>query len=407
MNDEKGLVDENTLSAAASGVNKNSAEKRESNAFKTFLYNLKDRLQRIKNGTKNITLRKKKSPEMLEYEKIAGTIGILLFGTQYSGKNTLLLHLQQLFGDQVSVDNFHAPIIHQVIIDGFKNIIEFSKEKGFDLSDYTKEVFEITQCRSDDPILPEQVLSFKRFWSSPFAQQAFDERKNEIFKYTKLEPLEHYVPRLATISKADYIPTFQDVIRIPIKYNKEGIKDLSVVIENIPFKFTALLNNSASNIKKIGLQFDQTQLPIPISCILFMCELPFTDPKSARGQKKIPVSELIKEELKLFERVLSLNCFQKGQSFLILLSKADLFFYQGLRFDTHENIIDEIKVEFQKRWIQNKRKIVEKCRGDSEENEPSTFIEFKVCCNYNEKDIIEIILQLQKLIVMSSNVFLD
>ena len=133
--------------------------------------------------------------------------------------------------------------------------------------------------------------------------------------------------------------------------------------------------------------------------------MPFTDPKSARGQTKIPVSKLIKDELELFERILSLNCFQKGQSFLILLSKADLFFYQGLRFDTHENIIDEIKMEFEQRWIQSKRKIKEKLKGGGEEvDEGATFIEFKVCCNYNEKDVIEIILQLQNLIVMSSNI---
>ena len=416
MNVEKGLIDEQSLSAAASGVQQELKDEKEkpTNIFQKLILNLKNRLQRLKKQSNTLTLKKQKSEEMLEYEKIAGTIGVLLFGREYCGKNTLLLHLQQLFGEPVSVDNFFTPIIHQIIVDGCKNIIEFAEEKGFDLSEYKTEIFDINACKSDDPILPEHVLSFKRFWSSPFAQQAFDERKEKIFQYTPLEPLEHYIPKLNQICKNDYIPTFQDAIRIPIKYTKQGIKDLNINIENIPFKFTALLNNSTSNIKKIGLQFDETQLPIPISCILFMMELPYTDPKSARASSKLPISELLQEDLDLFDKIISLNCFQNKQSCLILLSKADLFFYQGLRHDTHENVLNEIMEEFQQRWVENKMKYKERKKkerdeeggGDDdhiEDDANNVFIDFKVCCNFNEKDVIETILKMQDLIVKSAS----
>ena len=226
--------------------------------------------------------------------------------------------------------------------------------------------------------------------------------------------MEHYIPKLNQICKNDYIPTFQDAIRIPIKYTKQGIKDLNINIENIPFKFTALLNNSTSNIKKIGLQFDETQLPIPISCILFMMELPYTDPKSARASSKLPISELLQEDLDLFDKIISLNCFQNKQSCLILLSKADLFFYQGLRHDTHENVLNEIMEEFQQRWVENKMKYKERKKkerdeeggGDDdhiEDDANNIFIDFKVCCNFNEKDVIETILKMQDLIVKSAS----
>ena len=138
MNVEKGLIDEQSLSAAASGVQQELKDEKEkpTNIFQKLILNLKNRLQRLKKQSNTLTLKKQKSEEMLEYEKIAGTIGVLLFGREYCGKNTFLLHLQQLFGEPVSVDNFFTPIIHQIIVDGCKSIIEFAEEKGFDLSEY-------------------------------------------------------------------------------------------------------------------------------------------------------------------------------------------------------------------------------------------------------------------------------
>lgn len=405
MSIEKGILDENKLSTVASGVIKDPEEKSEiveknanGNLFEILLKRLKNRLEKVK-GAK-LSLVKKKSEEILEYEQIAGTIGILVFGNRYAGKNTLLLHLQQLFGDDpVSVDNFHAPIIHQVIIDGFKSIIEFSRDKGFDLSDYQSEIYEISKCRSDDPILPDHVLSFKRLWSSPFAQQAYDERKSDFFKYTPLEPLEHYIPRLQIICSQNYIPAFQDVIRIPVKYDKMGVRDLNIDIETIPFKFTALLNNSKSDIKKIGTQFEDP--PIPISCLIFMCELPFTDPQSAQKEKPLPIAELIQDQLSLFKQIMSLKCFKNKVSCMVLLTKADLFFFQGLRFGSHQQVIAEIKKLFEECWTNINS---QEC-NDNEEDESifKALIDFKLCCNFNEKDVIEIILQMQNLIVASSS----
>lgn len=404
MNVEKGILDENKLSTVASGVIKDPDEKseiaknsRNGNLFEILLKRLRNRLEKLKGG--KVSLVKKKSEEILEYEQIAGTIGILVFGNRYAGKNTLLLHLQRLFGDDpVSVDNFHAPIIHQVIIDGFKSIIEFSRDKGFDLSDYQNEIYEISECRSDDPILPDHVLSFKRFWSSPFAQQAYDERKSDFFKYTPLEPLEHYIPRLQIISRKDYIPTFQDVIRIPVKYDKMGVRDLNVDIEGIPFKFTALLNNTKSDIKKIGTQFEDP--PIPISLLIFMCELPFTDPQSAQKERPLPIAELMQEQLSLFNEIMSLKCFRNKVSCMVLLTKADLFFFQGLRSASHQQVIAEIKKLFEENWA----KVNSKEPGDDEDESMfKALIDFKLCCNFNEKDVVEVILQMQNLIVASSS----
>lgn len=404
MNVEKGILDENKLSTVASGVIKDPDGKSEiakksanGNIFEILLKRLRNRLEKLKGG--KLSLVKKKSEEILEYEQIAGTIGILVFGNRYAGKNTLLLHLQQLFGDDpVSVDNFHAPIIHQVIIDGFKSIIEFSRDKGFDLSDYQSEIYEISECRSDDPILPDHVLSFKRFWSSPFAQQAYDERKSDFFRYTPLEPLEHYIPRLQIISSQDYIPTFQDVIRIPVKYDKMGVRDLNVDIEGIPFKFTALLNNTKSDIKKIGTQFEDP--PIPISLLIFMCELPFTDPQSAQKESPLPIAELMQEQLSLFNEIMSLNCFRNKVSCMVLLTKADLFFFQGLRSASHQQVIVEIKKLFEENWA----KVNSKEPGDDEDESMfKSLMDFKLCCNFNEKDVVEVILQMQNLIVASSS----
>ena len=146
-----------------------------------------------------------------------------------------------------------------------------------------------------------------------------------------------------------------------------------------------------------------------------MMELPYTDPKSARASSKLPISELLQEDLDLFDKIISLNCFQNKQSCLILLSKADLFFYQGLRHDTHENVLNEIMEEFQQRWVENKMKYKERKKkeqdeegggGDDdhiEDDANNTFIDFKVCCNFNEKDVIETILKMQDLIVKSAS----
>ena len=83
------------------------------------------------------------------------------------------------------------------------------------------------------------------------------------------------------------------------------------------------------------------------------------------------------------------------------LLKADLFFFQGLRFGSHQQVIAEIKNLFEECWANINS---QEC-NDNDENETifKALIDFKLCCNFNEKDVIEIILQMQNLIVASSS----
>ena len=73
MNVEKGLIDEQSLSAAASGVQQELKDEKEkpTNIFQKLILNLKNRLQRLKKQSNTLTLKKQKSEEMLEYEKNA------------------------------------------------------------------------------------------------------------------------------------------------------------------------------------------------------------------------------------------------------------------------------------------------------------------------------------------------
>ena len=64
-------------------------------------------------------------------------------------------------------------------------------------------------------------------------------------------------------------------------------------------------------------------------------------------------------------------------------------------------MIAEIKNLFEECWTNINS---QEC-NDNDENETifKALMNFKLCCNFNEKDVIEIILQMQNLIVASSS----
>ena len=64
---------------------------------KHFIENLKRRLRNL--GKKAEALIPKKSAEAKAYEKIAGSLGILVIGAKQSGKQTFMLVIENLFGD--------------------------------------------------------------------------------------------------------------------------------------------------------------------------------------------------------------------------------------------------------------------------------------------------------------------
>ena len=74
MNVEKGLIDEQSLSAAASGVQQELKDEKEkpTNIFQKLILNLKNRLQTLKKQSNTLTLKKQKSEQLNHQFTIIG-----------------------------------------------------------------------------------------------------------------------------------------------------------------------------------------------------------------------------------------------------------------------------------------------------------------------------------------------
>ncbi len=371
------MSQENRYDAAASGViasgERGGASLKEK-LFGNLVKNLCERVQSKRGKLKGASFMRKKSPEELEYAKIAGKIGILFFGSKECGKQTFLLHLQNLFGETVSVDDFYTPMIHQTIIDGFKAMIDWAKENFFSLQPWESEIQEILQHPSDDELSKSIGICLKKCWISPWAQSAFDYGRVDVL--FPLHPLNHYMRRINQICAEGYIPSLQDVLRIPVTYSKEGVRDLDLFIDGLEFRATFLCKNSNSSTKKIARQFEDP--PISISALVYLCKLPYLDPLTAKNPAPLEVA--LKEPLNLFKDYAELDCFQ-DRPVLIVLTNADLFFSFGREKGSPEEIINDIKKMFKAAWP-----------GDANK------IKFQVLSCFSERDILEAFLQLQLLI---------
>ena len=335
-----------------------------------FIQNLKDRLKNF--GKKAVAMIPTKSAEAKAYEKIAGSLGMLVMGAKPSGKQTFMLVLENLFGDSVVTDGFYSPMIHQAIIDGFKAIIDWAQNNDFDLVDYAGDILDITEWISDNPLHTSIALPLKRCWVSPWAQAAYDHRADISFP---LNPLAHYMSRLDFICSVDYIPSLQDALRVPLAYNKEGVRDLDLNIDGIDFRVTALCRNDSSSINQIARQFEDP--PIALSCLVYLCSLPYIDPKTAKDSP--PLAETMKDALQHFAAYTGLACFQ-SKPVLVVFTKADEFFGLGREEDPHE-IIKTLQEMFRKSWT-----------GDSK------LLRFRPTACYSERDVLETFLDAQELI---------
>uniref|UniRef100_A0A0A1WU68 Guanine nucleotide-binding protein G(I) subunit alpha 65A n=1 Tax=Zeugodacus cucurbitae TaxID=28588 RepID=A0A0A1WU68_ZEUCU len=246
-------------------------------------------------------------------ERAAAEVKLLLLGAGESGKSTIVKQMKIIHDKGYSQEECeqYRRVVYSNTIQSMMAIIRAMGHLKIDFADPSKteiarQFFTYASTAEEGILLPEIVLLMKKLWADAGVQQSFSRSR----EYQLNDSAAYYLNLLDEISKPNYIPTLEDVLRTRVKTT--GIVETQFSCKGMHFKMFDVGGQRSERAKWLQY-FDD------VTAVIFLTSLSEYDQTlcEARGLNRM------EESMSLFRSILSTHYF-RNSSIILFLNKQDI-----------------------------------------------------------------------------------
>ncbi|CAH1961369.1 unnamed protein product [Acanthoscelides obtectus] len=267
-------------------------------------------------GDKAALARSKKIDRALraDGERAASEVKLLLLGAGESGKSTIVKQMKIIHETGYSPEECeqYRPVVYSNTIQSLMAIIRAMGQLRIDFADpsradIARQFFTYASAAEEGELTPELVMLMKKLWADPGVQLCFSRSR----EYQLNDSAAYYLNALDRISKPNYVPSQQDVLRTRVKTT--GIVETNFSFKNLHFKMFDV-GGQRSERKKWIHCFEG------VTAIIFCVALSGYDLVLAEDEE---MNRMV-ESMKLFDSICNSKWFVTT-SIILFLNKKDLF----------------------------------------------------------------------------------
>eukprot|EP01124_Arcella_intermedia_P019343 TRINITY_DN26656_c0_g1_i1.p1 TRINITY_DN26656_c0_g1~~TRINITY_DN26656_c0_g1_i1.p1 ORF type:complete len:347 (+),score=69.49 TRINITY_DN26656_c0_g1_i1:577-1617(+) len=245
----------------------------------------------------------------------SNTIKILCLGVGGCGKTTFLKQIKIIYQqkwDESELDNFKK-VIRGNYINGMQDVLDVAKRFGIALNPENEDKARILaswRARTAD-LGPEQITILKDLWADPAVQEVV---KTHVEKLT-VTHLAYFWDHLDRISKDDYMPEDEDIVRARLR--TAGASTVSVCVDKRWFEFMDVGGQKPERIK-----WEQLFKEHSFSSIIYFVaadEFDVEDEEKEFDRTKMEISRFI------FREILTFDSIPSDIPIILFLNREDLF----------------------------------------------------------------------------------
>ncbi|KAJ8259802.1 hypothetical protein GJAV_G00173610 [Gymnothorax javanicus] len=248
-------------------------------------------------------------------EKAAREVKLLLLGAGESGKSTIVKQMKIIHEDGYSEEECkqYRAVVYSNTIQSIMAIIKAMSNLNIEYeepsrSDDARQLFALSAAAEEQGLLPEDLAKvIHRLWADSGVQGCFTRAR----EYQLNDSAAYYLNDLDRISKPDYVPTQQDVLRTRVKTT--GIVETHFTFKELHFKMFDV-GGQRSERKKWIHCFEG------VTAIIFCVALSAYDLVLAEDEEM----NRMHESMKLFDSICNNKWFTET-SIILFLNKKDLF----------------------------------------------------------------------------------
>ncbi|RVE73395.1 hypothetical protein OJAV_G00048950 [Oryzias javanicus] len=248
-------------------------------------------------------------------EKAAREVKLLLLGAGESGKSTIVKQMKIIHEDGYSEDECkqYRAVVYSNTVQSIMAIIKAMDILHLDYEepgrqDDAKQLFKMAAEAEERGALPEEMANIiKELWADAGIQNCFTRAR----EYQLNDSAAYYLNDLERISKPDYIPTQQDVLRTRVKTT--GIVETHFTFKDLHFKMFDV-GGQRSERKKWIHCFEG------VTAIIFCVAMSAYDLVLDEDEEM----NRMHESMKLFDSICN-NKWFTDTSIILFLNKKDLF----------------------------------------------------------------------------------
>uniref|UniRef100_A0A0A1WWU0 Guanine nucleotide-binding protein G(I) subunit alpha 65A n=1 Tax=Zeugodacus cucurbitae TaxID=28588 RepID=A0A0A1WWU0_ZEUCU len=246
-------------------------------------------------------------------ERAAAEVKLLLLGAGESGKSTIVKQMKIIHDKGYSQEECeqYRRVVYSNTIQSMMAIIRAMGHLKIDFADPSKteiarQFFTYASTAEEGILLPEIVLLMKKLWADAGVQQSFSRSR----EYQLNDSAAYYLNLLDEISKPNYIPTLEDVLRTRVKTT--GIVETQFSCKGMHFKMFDVGGQRSERAKWLQY-FDD------VTAVIFLTSL------SEYDQTLCEARDLnrMEESKTLFRFILSTNYF-RDSAIILFLNKQDI-----------------------------------------------------------------------------------
>nr|ARF06927.1 guanine nucleotide-binding protein G(i) subunit alpha [Mordacia mordax] len=247
-------------------------------------------------------------------EKAAREVKLLLLGAGESGKSTIVKQMKIIHEDGYTPEEClqYKAVVYSNTIQSIIAIIRAMGNLRIEFvdssrADDARQLFELASSSEEVALTPELAGNIQRLWMDEGVKTCFG-RANE---YQLNDSAAYYLNDLERISRPDYVPTQQDVLRTRVKTT--GIVETHFTFKDLHFKMFDV-GGQRSERKKWIHCFEG------VTAIIFCVALSAYDLVLAEDEE----TNRMHESMKLFDSICNNKWFTET-SIILFLNKKDLF----------------------------------------------------------------------------------
>jgi GTPase SAR1 family protein len=248
-------------------------------------------------------------------ERAANEVKLLLLGAGECGKSTILKQMKIINMNGYSKEDFeqYKETVYSNTLTSLATILQAMRVLNITYTDSEREndagmVFDkINRLADTEPFEHELYCAMKRLWSDGGVQSAFL-RASE---YQLNDSAQYFLDRLDEISKQDYLPSTQDILRTRVKTT--GIVEINFLLKDMNFRVFDVGGQRSERKKWIHCFED-------VTAIIFIVAMSEYDQVLVEDEN----TNRMQESLRLFDSICNNKYFLKT-SMILFLNKKDLF----------------------------------------------------------------------------------
>ncbi|XP_072308801.1 guanine nucleotide-binding protein G(i) subunit alpha-2-like [Eucyclogobius newberryi] len=248
-------------------------------------------------------------------EKAAREVKLLLLGAGESGKSTIVKQMKIIHEDGYSEDECkqYKAVVYSNTIQSIVTILKAMDHLKIHYEDLTRaddarQLFALSSTAEEQGSMSDELASvIKRLWADGGVQSCFTRAR----EYQVNDSAPYYLNDLERISRPDYIPTQQDVLRTRVKTT--GIVETHFTFKDLHFKMFDV-GGQRSERKKWIHCFEG------VTAIIFCVAMSAYDLVLAEDEEM----NRMHESMKLFDSICNNKWFTET-SIILFLNKKDLF----------------------------------------------------------------------------------